>query len=193
MTTTRTPASEGVSSMRSSAIVAGVSLAVMAVIAPIAVFAALPAGQTALAGMILLVVAVLDVIVAYTVVAVLDPTDSVLARITAGMRLAYAAAFAVAASRLLTADDVSGFQQIWDASLLLFAAHLIAVALLGWRTGVLPRWLGVLVMLAGAGYLIDAVGPAFGVELAVSTVSFVGEVVLLIWLLIGGLRKTTGR
>ena len=189
MTTIHTAALEGVSAARSSAIVAGAGLAAMAVIAPIAVFAALPAGLTALAGVLLLVVAVLDVMVAYALVAVLDPTDSTLARVTAGLRVAYAAAFAVAASRLLTADDVAGFQQIWDASLLLFAAHLIALALLGWRAGALPRWIGALVVLAGAGYLIDAVGPAFGVELAVSTVSSVGEVVLLVWLLIRGLRK----
>lgn len=193
-TTVPNATGDALRSLRPTAIIAGASLAAMAVLAPIAVFAAIPAGATAAAGAILLGVAVLDVIVAYTLVAVLDPGDGTLGRIATGLRLAYAAAFAVAASRLLTADDAAGFEQIWDASLFIFAAHLIAVGVVGWRMGTLPRWISVLVVLAGGGYLVDAVAPAFGMELAVSTISFVGEVVLLLWLLIrGGTGKAPRR
>lgn len=172
---------------RSAAIIAGVGLAAMAVLAPIAVFAAAPAGLTALAGLIILLVVVLDVIVAYALSAALDPQGGILARVTTGLRLVYAAAFAVAATQLVAGDEAA-FQTIWDAALLVFAAHLLAVALLGWRTRALPWWVSVLVAIAGLGYLIDALAPLFTLGFEVSTVSFVGEVALLLYLLIRGGR-----
>src|SRR5699024_5340853 len=132
---------------------------------------------------------ILDVIVAFALTAVLDPNDTTLGRITVGLRLAYAAAFAVAASELL-GGDAERFQQIWDASLMVFAAHLMAVALLAWRGGVVPRVIAVLVLIAGLGYFVDALSPMFTLGFEVSTISFVGEVALLLWLLIRGGRNT---
>ena len=62
---------------------------------------------------------------------------------------------------------------------------------LGWlvyRSGFLPRWLGVLLRIAGAGYLFDFLASTifpFG-SLAVTTFTFIGELVLPLWLLIKG-------
>jgi len=65
---------------------------------------------------------------------------------------------------------------------------------LGWlvfRSGFLPRWLGVLLLIAGAGYLFDfltsTVFPFGGV--AVTTYTFIGELLLPLWLLIKGIDR----
>jgi hypothetical protein len=62
---------------------------------------------------------------------------------------------------------------------------------LGWlvfRSGFLPRWLGVLLLIAGAGYLFDfftsTLFPFVGVT--VTPFTFVGELLLPLWLLIRG-------
>jgi len=178
------------SSARSAAIVAGSSLALMAVIAPVAVFVAIPAGLTGIAALAILAVAVLDIVVAVALLPVFAGRSQTLARMTAGLRIAYAAVFAVAGAHLLGRPDIAAFERIWDAGLLLFAAHLIALGALIWRSRAAGRWLAVLVLLSGAGYLVDAVlaavAPGVGVEF--TPVTFVGEVALLLWLLIRGGR-----
>ena len=182
------------SSARPAALVAGIGLALMAVIAPIAVFVAIPAGLTGLAALVVLTVAILDVIVALALLPVFSGRAQTLGHITAGLRIAYAAVFAVAGANLLGRADVDVFERIWDAGLLLFAAHLIALSALIWRSEVVGRWLSVLVLIAGLGYFVDAVivavAPGLGVKLA--TVAFIGEVALLIWLLVQGGRPRRG-
>jgi hypothetical protein len=53
----------------------------------------------------------------------------------------------------------------------------------------MPSWVGALTALAGVGYLVDSVSVALEAPLSVSEFSFVGEVVLLGWLLVRGLRR----
>ncbi|MDR7330248.1 DUF4386 family protein [Corynebacterium guangdongense] len=168
---------------RATALTAGAGLALMAVLAPLAVFLALPAGHTTAAGLLLAVVVLLDVVVAVTLSDVLSPGGGPLAVAAAGLRLLYATVFTVAVGFLLR-GEVDTFERIWEPSLGVFGLHLLAVGVLGWRT-VVPRLIAALVFLAGAGYLVDALLP-LGVE--VSGVSFVGEVALLLWLLARGGR-----
>lgn len=183
------------SSARPAALVAGIGLALMAVIAPIAVFVAIPAGLTGVAALVVLVVAILDVVVAFALLPVFSGRAQTLGHITAGLRVAYAAVFAVAGANLLGRADVDAFERIWDAGLLIFAAHLIALSALIFRSKVVGRWLAGLVLIAGVGYLMDAVivavAPGLGVE--VGSVTFVGEVALLLWLLIRGGRPRRNR
>ena len=49
----------------------------------------------------------------------------------------------------------------------------------------MPKWLGALLVLAGLGYLIDSIGKLFvpGYSLTLAAFTFVGEVVLIFWLL----------
>jgi hypothetical protein len=171
-------------SIRTASIVSGVSLAAMAVLAPLGVMIALPAGNTALAALIVLVVAALDVVIAVALYPVLRSGGTLLAAISAAMRLAYAPIFAVAAGTLAL-GRVADFQSIWDAGLLLFGAHLMLAGIAIVRSQTIPSWLGALVLLAGFGYVFDAclvlLNP--GATLRLGEFVFIGEVVLFIWLL----------
>ena len=66
--------------------------------------------------------------------------------------------------------------------------------LIGWlafTSGFVPRVIGVLVAVAGAGYLIDSLGgllsATYTFELA--SLTFIGEVVLMVWLLVFAARR----
>lgn len=65
---------------------------------------------------------------------------------------------------------------------------------LGWlvfNSGFLPRWAGILLLIAGFGYLFDfftaAIYPAFGLRLTQYT--FIGELLFPLWLVIKGARE----
>jgi hypothetical protein len=67
---------------------------------------------------------------------------------------------------------------------------------LGWlvfRSGFLPRWLGVLLLIAGAGYLFDFFRSLLfpSVSLAVTQFTFIGELLLPLWLLVRGVGPRT--
>ncbi len=78
---------------------------------------------------------------------------------------------------------------------LFFGLHVLLLAWLVYRSGFLPRWIGVLLLVAGAGYLSQS----FGVLLApgwaplLDTVVIVtavpGELAFTLWLLIKGVRQ----
>lgn len=172
-------------SPRAAAVVAGAALAAMAVIAPIGMLVALPGGQFALAGIVALAVAILDVVAAVALWAWLRADSPLGAPIAAAPRIAYAAVFAGAAGFLVAPTDPDHFSAVWDAGLFVFGAHLVALGVVAVRAGRLPAWIGVLVVVAGAGYATDTVlalaAPSSSVS--IGTVSFVGEVVLIVWLL----------
>jgi Domain of unknown function (DUF4386) len=119
----------------------------------------------------------------------------------------YAAVFAVAVSHLLTAArllsertnrqlqlevlaEIQQFDAIWSFGLGLFGIHLLLIGWLAFTSGFVPRFIGVLVAIAGAGYLIDSLGglldEPYTFELAAFT--FGGEVVLMVWLLMFAAR-----
>ncbi|MGC5627909.1 DUF4386 family protein [Georgenia sp. Z1344] len=171
-------------------LVAAAALTAMAALAPIATFVLLPDGRTSVAGWLMLVVAALDVVVALALVPVLEPAGRRLARVTAALRIGYGLVLGYAAAGLVVAGDAERFDQIWDLALGVFGLSLVGVGVLLWRLAGAPRWLAALVVVAGAGYVVDAVvsqvGPAGAFE--VSTISFVGEVALIVWLVLNGLR-----
>ena len=162
----------------------------------------------------LYLVVVLDVVVAWALMRVFDPVSRSLSRLAAWFRLAYSAVFLVAISQLagipgLLAGGSSGFSaeqvqaqallkvdafnDIWFAGLVLFGAHLVLIGYLAYRSGYMPRILGVLLVIAGLGYAFDSVGFVLSESpLEVSTVTFVGEFLLCLWLLIRGRRMSVG-
>ena len=197
----------------------------MAVLAPIAIFGVLEPisvpgdahatienllareGMFRLAILFMLIVAVLDIIVAWGLHLLIAPRNSHLSLLAAWFRLAYTAVLAVAVASLVKALNLAvmavpeanvpaalqldAFDQTFNLGLGLFGCHLIVLGIAFLRSRLIPRWLSALVAVAGFGYLADTIGallmPGYGLSLASYT--FIGEVLLIIWLLILGFRK----
>lgn len=172
-------------SIRSASFLAGASLALMAVIAPLGVMVALPAGATGVAAIVVLFVSALDAVIAVALYPVLLRGGALLAGCASALRLVYAAVFTTAAGVLVTAPDADRFHAIWDAGLFIFGGHLILVGIAIARISTMPTWIGTLVLIAGLGYLIDAMSIALNpaMSIGIGEFAFIGEVVLLIWLL----------
>jgi Domain of unknown function (DUF4386) len=166
-------------------------------------------GTFGLGVMALYLAAALDVLIAALLYRLFAPVNPAAARLEAWLRLTYAAVFAVAISQLAAIPDLlhdpvradvftpaqvhveafaamEAFHHTWFAGLLLFGAHLMVLGYVAYRSGYLPRALGVLVLIAGAGYAIDTVTDVLsaGTPFTVSTVTFVGEFLLGVWLLV---------
>jgi hypothetical protein len=66
---------------------------------------------------------------------------------------------------------------------------LLPLGALVFRSGFLPGWIGVLLVIAGAGYLIDSATQLLSLGFpVVSMFTFVGELALMLWLLIKGVK-----
>jgi Domain of unknown function (DUF4386) len=164
----------------------------------------------------LYLVALLDVLVAWALLRFFEPVDSHLARLSAYLRMAYAAVFVVAISQLagvpgmlgrhpgaFSTDQIQaqalarteGFHDIWFGGLVLFGAHLVVLGFLVLRTTSAPRVVAILLAVAGVGYAFDTFHALLrpGTTLTVSAVTFVGEFVLALWLVARGGRVTGAR
>ncbi len=154
----------------------------------------------------LLVVTFLDIVVAWALYVLLKPVNQTLALLVGWLRLAAPAVFAVALANLLdvakllgTAEpstlgpeqlgaqvmaSIASFGNGWDMSLAIFGLHLVGLGYLLTRSIDFPRFLGVLVVVAGGGYLADTFArilvPDF--EFTFSVFTFVGEALLIFWL-----------
>jgi len=201
-----------------AALVAGIGLLTMAVIAALSNFGVInnlivpaDAGATAsnlvgsaglfrLGAVGLIVVAILDVVVAWGLYVAFRTVNPSLSLLGAWLRLAYAAIYAqvifslFSALRAAAVDPaqtmfiLQSFDQGWQAGLIIFGFHLGIVGLLVWRPGFFSRLVSVLLVIAGAGYVVDGLGtllsPSYALKL--STFTFVGEVVFIFWLIIHG-------
>ncbi len=162
----------------------------------------------------LLGVAVLDVVVACGLWMVFRGERPGAAALAATFRIAYTAVFVGAIAMLADARRIAegagaasglgvderdtavlarldGFDSAWNAGLVLFGMHL---AVIGWlllrRSGAFATIVGALVLLAGAGYLADsALWVLVPDGFAVAQFTFVGEIVLIAWLVVGGIRS----
>jgi Domain of unknown function (DUF4386) len=166
----------------------------------------------------MIAVAVLDVVVAWALYRVFAVVDARLALLAAVVRWVYAAVLLVAVGHLAGAVDlltgargpadlgatqshsqalleIGEFQAVWNAGLVLFAAHLVLLGLLAYRSGFAPRWLGLLLLLAGLGYAVDGVAAVLsgGSWPTVAQFTFLGEVLLAFWLLVHAGRHRAGR
>ena len=148
--------------------------------------------------------AVLDVVVAAALLTLLKPVSRPVAVTAAWFRVAYSAVFVVAIGTLATVprlvdnptiamNAIDAYSMTWRIGLVLFAAHLLLVGFLIFRSRFMPRWLGILVGIAGLGYLVDGVGAVMISDYAptVSTFTFIGEVALIVWLIVLAVRTKT--
>jgi hypothetical protein len=221
-------------SSRTTGLVAGTALLVLAVLAGFANFVVVqglvtegdPARTAAdilgsqglfrLGVLSFYVVVVLDIVVAWGLYQFFAPAQRAASLVTAWFRIIYAGGFLVAAGYLATALEpltsssyagftetqrhtlassrIETFETIWSATLALFGIHL---ALLGYlmlrRQGWAARIIGVLLGVAGAGYLFNSTARLLlpNLDVDVASVTFVGEVALMVWLLVRGLRPGT--
>jgi hypothetical protein len=205
------------------ALATAASLLLMALLAPFAQFGVLKtlivpadaaATTTNIAGSLglfqaaivaFLIVALLDVVVAWGFYVLLRPVNEGLARLVGSLRVVYAALFAVALLNLVDAAGlaqsatgtalqsgpsqahvaaaVASFDTGWHLALGIFGIHLLGLGALLFRFAA-PRLLAALVLLAGVGYLADSLGTIFIADygLTISTFTFVGEALLIVWL-----------
>jgi hypothetical protein len=164
----------------------------------------------------LFLVVVLDVVVAWALLRFFSPVSRSLSRLAAWLRLAYAAVFMVAIGQLagipqlLKGDGYSAafsteqlqaqallkadaYYDIWFAALILFGGHLVLIGYLAYRSGYVPRLFGVLLVIAGAGYAFDSFGRVLSEgSPVISTVTFPGEFLLALWLVVRARRVSLG-
>ena len=215
-----------VGSVRTAALVAGVGLFAMAILAPFANFYVLQnlivandakatiehilasPGLFRIGIVGFLVVAVLDVVVAWGLYVLLESVNKNLSLLAAWFRVVYAAVFAIALNPLLAVLQLleggkslqafetnplqaqvmlslGAFRSGWDLGLVIFGFHLLVLGYLAFKSGFIPKWLGVLLGIAAFGYLIDSFGKILvpNYNLNLSTFTFVGEFLLIFWLL----------
>jgi len=151
-------------------------------------------------------VVVLDVVVAWALFQFFSPVHIGLARLAAWFRLAYAVVFMLAIGQLtgladlvtaaefsgvFTAEQIQGqallkvdaFDDLWRAGLILFGIHLAIIGYLAYVSGYVPKLLGVLLVVAGAGYVFDSVASTVLASPpgSVATFTFLGEFLLALW------------
>jgi hypothetical protein len=213
----------GIQSQPTMALATAISLLLMALLAPFAQFGVLktlivPADAAATTSNIaaslglfqaaivaFLIVAILDVVVAWGFYVLLRPVNEGLARLVGSLRVVYAALFAFTLLNLVDAAGlvqsatgtglqagplqaqvaaaVAAFDTGWHLALGIFGLHLIGLGVLLFMFAA-PRLLAALVVLAGIGYLADSVGTVViaGYGLTISAFTFVGEALLIFWL-----------
>jgi hypothetical protein len=207
-------------SLRTASLMAGLGLALIVVLAPFGNFVAVQplitpgdAAKTAqdilnsealfrwgIASLIL--TAVLDMIVAVALLVVFEPVSRGVSVMAALFRVAYTAVFLVGIIQLVVALGLLGdppqamraidaYNTIWLVGLIFFGIHLMLIGYLAYRSDYMAKIFGILLVIAGLGYLVDGFGivlvPNYSINIAQFT--FVGEAALMFWLLIKGTRK----
>jgi hypothetical protein len=164
----------------------------------------------------LYLVVVLDIVAAWALFRFLEPVNPWLARLAAWLRVAFAGVFLTAISQLAAVSGLlndpgnqaalgqrqlqaqvmlklEAFDHTWMAALLLFGVHLALLGYLVYRSGYVPRLIGVLLMVAGAGYAFDTFSSVLSTDpIVVSTYTFLGELLLALWLVVRGGRVQAG-
>lgn len=204
-------------SQRTGALASGTALTAMAVLAVFGYFIAVKglwvagdAEKTAdaignsptlwIAGIVaMFVVTILDVIAALGTSAVFKPVHPRLAKVAWVMRTTFAAWYMVAVTQLVVAftnldrpdvalANIESFWSIWQTSLGFFGFYLLIVAYLAIRSGFMPKIFGILIGIAGLGYIADIIGLTFvaGFAPTFGFFGFIGETAMIFWLLIKG-------
>lgn len=216
-------------SLKNAAIIAGIGLLIMAIIAPIANFSIIQelivyddtsttidniinsTGLFRTAIFLFLIVALLDIIIAWALYIFLKPINKYLSLLAAWLRVVYAAVLIMVLIYLinvlmlldgpvylsgLSTDQINThvmilldvFNKGWEFGLILFGFHLLLLGYLFLKAGYMKWILGILLILAALGYLIDGIGKLLSTDynLTISMFTFIGEVILIFWLLIKG-------
>lgn len=161
------------------------------------------------------IVLVLDIIISWALYVLLKRVDQNLALLAAIFRLVYSAILGAAIFNFLNVLQllkegvaletsqlqaqvmllIDAFSNGWIIGLVFFGIHLLLIGYLVFKSGFMPKVLGILVMLAGLGYMIDSFANILLANYADYEIVFVlivaipgaiGELALGIWLLLRG-------
>ncbi len=158
-----------------------------------------------------LITAILDVIVAWALYVFLKPVNKSLSMLTAWFRIVYATMLGIVLIHLISALQLlsnvaylsvfetkqlhaqmmlslNTFSFGWEFALIIFGFHLLLLGYLVFKSGYMPKFLGILLIIASLGYLIDGFGKILlsHYNVSIAAFTFIGEVVLIFWLLIKG-------
>jgi hypothetical protein len=154
-----------------------------------------------------------DIVVAWALYGLLKPVNQSLSLLTAWFQLVYATISLVATInlvtvlRLLTTPDylkvfgpdqlhtqvmlsLHAFRDGWSFGFFFFAFHLILLGYLVYRSGYIPKFAGICLVIAGLGYLVNTLQPFLfpNTDISYITITYFGELVFMLWLLIKGLK-----
>jgi hypothetical protein len=84
--------------------------------------------------------------------------------------------------------SLDSFQWDWSISLVIFGIHLVLIGVLIFRSGYIPRLIGILLVINGLGWMIDRLRLYLfpDAPLGWIMITFFGELVFMLWLLIRG-------
>jgi hypothetical protein len=152
-----------------------------------------------------------DVVIAWALYILLVPVNRSVSLLTAWFQLVYAAialfglSNLVAVYRILNTPDyltlfgsgqvhaqvmllLRSFRYDWSMALVLFGIHLVLLGYLIYRSGYIPRVLGILLVINGFGWVIDSLRPYVfpNAHLGFIFITFFGELFFMLWLLARG-------
>lgn len=154
-----------------------------------------------------------DVLIAWALYILLAPVNRALSLLTAWFRLLYTAMALFGVLQLVTAyrlvhnpdyvrafgaDRLRGDVQLlldsfrygWSFSLIVFGIHLVLLGYLIYRSGYIPKLIGILLAIDGLGWMINDLRPYLypSAKLDFLFITFFGELIFMLWLLIMGWR-----
>jgi len=160
-----------------------------------------------------LITFICDLVAAWALYVLLKPVNENLSLLTAWCRLVYTVIAVVAFLNLVTvirllnaSNSLTGFDSVqfpaqlmslleafrssWYFGLLFFGLHLGLLGYLVLRSSYIPGILGGLLIIAGLGYLTNAIKPVLfpNIDTDFAQFTFYGELVFMLWLLIKGSR-----
>jgi len=160
-------------------------------------------------------VAILDAVVAWALYILLEPANKYLSMLAAWFRLVYSAILGVALfsyahilQLLSGARDINGvgadqmhvdvmlslraFDDGWAIGLLFFGMHLLVLGYLVFKSGYVPKVLGIVLSIGGASYVTDSLGRFLldNYTLDLAELLGWGELLFMLWLLFQGLKAT---
>jgi hypothetical protein len=158
-----------------------------------------------------LIVILLDLAVAWALYVFLKPANKDMSLLAAWSRLVYTVIYAMALVNLYSVFQLLGsadylsafgapeiqaqvmllleaFHDTWDVGYIFFGLHLALLGIVAFRSGFVPKIIGVILLLAGFSYLVDYFGLLLfpDLDLGLSFIFGYGELVFMLWLLIWG-------
>ncbi len=161
-----------------------------------------------------LITLICDVVVAWALYLFLKPVNKDLSLLTALFRMVFAVITLSAMlnlvgvlnltqnTRYLTAFDDSIYSEVllsiknfnlqWSFAFSFFSLYLMLIGALAYKATYVPKTIGILLIIAGIGYLIDTLRTFFfpSVQMDYIMITYFGEVIFMLWLLIKGWRVT---